>query len=200
MSGLGHLIYLCATALQGPVVLGLLLALAWSLLELGATLRERRLRRARRGWPDYMARLRRDPAAAGDFFLTAAAYAGFLEAFARRGGDLRARPPLLAKLAVDLEVAASAALARTSLVARLAPALGLMGTLIPLGPALLGVSGGDLERVVQSLVVAFGTTVIGLFAGILCHGITLARRGWYAQDLANVEFVLSALEPGGPLT
>lgn len=194
MSGLSHLVYLCATALQWPVILGLVLALAWSLLEVGASLRERRTRRARAGWSAYMARLRDDSSAAEAFF-AGSGYAGFLEAFAERGRALRGRHALLAKLVVDLEVSASASLARTSLVARLAPALGLMGTLIPLGPALLGLSAGDLERVVQSLVVAFGTTVLGLFAGVLCHMLTLTRRGWYAQDLANAEFVLRALAP-----
>ncbi len=40
------------------------------------------------------------------------------------------------------------------------PALGLMGTLIPLGPALVGLAVGDIQTMSTNLVIAFSTTVI----------------------------------------
>lgn len=37
-----------------------------------------------------------------------------------------------------------------------------MGTLIPMGPALIGLSGGDIKSMADNPVIAFATTVIGL--------------------------------------
>jgi hypothetical protein len=50
---------------------------------------------------------------------------------------------------------------RARLWVRLGPALGLAGTLIPLGPALLGLAANDLEALSAGLIIAFGTTVLG---------------------------------------
>ncbi|MCA9042054.1 MAG: MotA/TolQ/ExbB proton channel family protein [Planctomycetaceae bacterium] len=77
---------------------------------------------------------------------------------------------------------------------RIGPILGLMGTLIPLSPALLGLSAGNLDQLAQNLVVAFSTTVLGLFIAGICYGIWLTRRQWYAADLANVEYICQSLQ------
>lgn len=77
-------------------------------------------------------------------------------------------------------------LEKTELTCRVAPMLGLMGTLIPLGPALIALTGGDIETLSKKLVVAFTTTVIGLAASAISLWITTVRRRWYDTDIRAV--------------
>ena len=76
---------------------------------------------------------------------------------------------------------------------RVGPLLGLMGTLIPLGPALMSLASGDIQTLSKNLVVAFTTTVLGLFVGGVCFAMSLARRRWYAQDIADIEYLYQCL-------
>ncbi len=70
-------------------------------------------------------------------------------------------------------------LERNDLLARSGPILGLMGTLIPLGPGLTALGQGSLDILATALTVAFDTTVIGLLVGLLAYGIGRIRRRWY---------------------
>lgn len=74
---------------------------------------------------------------------------------------------------------------------RLGPLLGLVGTLIPLGPGLMALNDGDLGMLSSQLVVAFSTTVVGLLIGGISYGIAMARA--HAADLVtgDVELVSS---------
>ena len=69
-------------------------------------------------------------------------------------------------------------------VAKVAPMVGLMGTLIPLGPGIDALSKGDMSMLAQSLLVAFNTTVVGLISAVICLLIAKVRRRWNA-DYAN---------------
>lgn len=75
-------------------------------------------------------------------------------------------------------------LGQTFLAARIAPMLGLMGTLIPLGPALTGLATGDIETLAANLVVAFSTTVVGLAVAVIMTWVSTVRQRWYDNDLA----------------
>ena len=55
---------------------------------------------------------------------------------------------------------------RSDFLARIAPMLGLMGTLIPLGPGLSALGEGELSILTTAMSVAFDTTVLGLLVGI----------------------------------
>ena len=79
---------------------------------------------------------------------------------------------------------------------RVGPSLGLMGTLIPLSPALSGLARGDVARLTDNLRVAFSITVLGLLVGAVAFGISLVRDRLYAQDLSDLEFVAALLEEG----
>ncbi|MBL8816980.1 MAG: MotA/TolQ/ExbB proton channel family protein [Planctomyces sp.] len=73
------------------------------------------------------------------------------------------------------------------------PALGLMGTLIPLGPALVGLAVGDIQTMSSNLVIAFSTTVIGLLVGMIAASLTSLRRRWYQADAALLNFAADRL-------
>lgn len=70
-------------------------------------------------------------------------------------------------------------LERVDLLARSGPILGLMGTLIPLGPGLSAMSQGHLDQLATAITVAFDTTVIGLLVGLLGFLLGRIRRRWY---------------------
>ncbi len=73
------------------------------------------------------------------------------------------------------------------------PALGLMGTLIPLSPALAALAEGDVQRLTDDLRVAFSVTVVGLLVGMIAFAVSLVRDRLYAQDYSDVEYVLAGL-------
>lgn len=69
----------------------------------------------------------------------------------------------------------------TDLLARSGPILGLMGTLIPLGPGLTALGTGEIDILATALTVAFDTTVVGLLIGLLAYAIGRVRRRWYER-------------------
>lgn len=82
----------------------------------------------------------------------------------------------------------SKALEKPHLLIRLGPILGLMGTLIPLGPALLGLSTGNLDELSSNLSIAFSSTVVGLFIGAVAMITYRIKKRWYRQDLNDMEY------------
>jgi len=91
------------------------------------------------------------------------------------------------------ELKISEALDKTRVMIRIGPMLGLMGTLIPMGPALLALTRGDLTQMANSLIIAFGTTVSGLTIGVLAYVISVARERWYAQDRQDMEYIVDLM-------
>ncbi|MBV0934836.1 MotA/TolQ/ExbB proton channel family protein [Marinobacterium weihaiense] len=76
---------------------------------------------------------------------------------------------------------------RADFITRIAPMLGLMGTLIPLGPGLSALGDGELSILTTAMTVAFDTTVIGLLTGIIGFVLGRLRRRWYDQLIARME-------------
>ena len=65
--------------------------------------------------------------------------------------------------------------------------LGLMGTLIPLGPGLAALGDGDVKILSTAMSVAFDTTVLGLLAGMTGFIISRLRKRWYDKALTIME-------------
>lgn len=94
-------------------------------------------------------------------------------------------------LALDrTEAALAATIDRARFWIRVGPALGLAGTLIPLGPALMALAENNLKALSAGLILAFGTTVLGLFAGSLGWIISSTQERWYRLDLAEIRHAL----------
>lgn len=85
------------------------------------------------------------------------------------------------------EIAVTSALDRSRALVRLGPMLGLAGTIIPLGPALQSLLGGDMAAMVNHLVVGFGAVVCGLVLSGIAYAITLVRERWARVDLKELE-------------
>lgn len=98
------------------------------------------------------------------------------------------------KLISDFELEAEKDLSISKTLAKMGPMLGLMGTLIPMGPALVGLSSGDIASMAYNMQVAFATTVVGLFAagiGYITHQI---KKRWYTVQVAYLDFVAQLME------
>ncbi len=94
----------------------------------------------------------------------------------------------LAKRIVDeQEDRLNAITSRTSTTSKVAPMLGLMGTLIPLGPGLVSLGQGDTLTLSSSLLIAFDTTVAGLVVAFVTFIITRIRRRWYDNYLSALD-------------
>ncbi len=87
----------------------------------------------------------------------------------------------------DFENMARARIERTDILTRVSPMLGLMGTLIPLGPGLAGLGQGDLSILTNSVTIAFDTTVLGLLAAIIGFILGRLRRRWYDEALRTAD-------------
>lgn len=78
-------------------------------------------------------------------------------------------------------------LERSDLLARIPPMLGLMATIIPLGPGLAALGQGNPAQLASAVTVAFDATVLGLVSGIAGLVIGKLRRRWYEELLESVE-------------
>jgi biopolymer transport protein ExbB/TolQ len=96
----------------------------------------------------------------------------------------RAQPP--GELSV-IERRARRRIERVDILTRLSPMLGLMATLISLGPGLTALSNGNLDLLAESMLTAFDATVLGLAAGALGFVIARLRRRWYDEALNRWE-------------
>ncbi len=97
------------------------------------------------------------------------------------------------RLLSDFEIAADKDLSTSKTLSKMGPMLGLMGTLIPMGPALVGLSTGDIASMAYNMQVAFATTVVGLFAAAIGFITQQVKQRWYLQDMTNLEFVAELL-------
>jgi biopolymer transport protein ExbB/TolQ len=189
--------------LMMPTVAGLLLCLAWVLYEMGGYCAERRqmllekdweymrllqeLGRSRNdkplNWEEILLRYRTPPIIKStlmDFIATPVAFTETRKIIARR-------------VLEQQEEKAQQVLDRTDILAKVGPMLGLIGTLIPLGPGLAALGSGDVSVLAQAVIVAFDTTVTGLVIGGLAFWITRMRQRRFEKYLAMLEAVLETM-------
>ena len=98
-------------------------------------------------------------------------------------------PAQIQRLLANFEIAADKDLAISKTLTKLGPILGLMGTLIPMGPALAGLASGDIASMAYNMQIAFATTVVGLVAGAVGFLTQQVKQRWYLQDMTNLEFL-----------
>jgi biopolymer transport protein ExbB/TolQ len=104
----------------------------------------------------------------------------------------KSREALARKLIEKEEAMAAKSLEKTDIVTRLGPTLGLMGTLIPMGPGLAALGSGDINTLANAIIIAFDTTVVGLAAGGIAYVISKVRRRWYEEYLSNLDALCEA--------
>jgi biopolymer transport protein ExbB/TolQ len=189
-------------ALKWPVLIAVLVALLAAIVEVGALLVEIVRRRHRSVWAlERAVDLARAQLAAnqrteavGSLLVVAnsrameEAIGGIVEQLGRPDAEAR-----ISKRLAEYDYRSLRRLERTRILVRFGPALGLMGTLIPLSPALAGLADGDVDTLTENLRIAFGVTVAGLLVGAIAFTVSLIRDRLYAQDYSDVEYIAAAL-------
>ncbi|NLW37140.1 MAG: MotA/TolQ/ExbB proton channel family protein [Peptococcaceae bacterium] len=189
-----------SSGLLAPAIVVLLLLLAVSVIELGGLLVEifTERRRMKVNVPELVEffqgkdagsimsgiensnLFRRQKAVLGELIKHSSLPAASLQALAR-------------KLLAGEELHYARITNRTDLVARLGPMLGLMATLIPLGPGMIALGQGDTKILAESLLTAFDATVTGLAAAGVAYAISRLRKRWYEGYLSNLEALMESL-------
>lgn len=204
---LGDALAQIATALRVPVLLAAIVVLLLGALELGrfgAELWRRRVRARGVDLARLTARAIAEPQHAAYYALSAPgapAATALVELAAARlsapvGAPVTAASsptapspsvPATEHALARYELAAQRRLDRTRLLVRAGPAIGLMGTLIPLAPGLAALGDGNVGSLAENLRDAFGATVVGLLVGTVAFALTLARTRMYTEDLVALE-------------
>jgi len=208
VSGIEEVLFELANALRIPVFAAAIAALAFVLFDLGAFFVElsRRRQQGRREHVEEAATSARQALAANDTpaaqqaLMPLAASAQMADTLASlvEDHDQPGVEDRRAKALADFDLTSLRKLERSRMLVRFGPALGLMGTLIPLSPALEGLAEGDVAQLSENLRAAFSVTVIGLLIGAIAFSISLVRDRLYAQDLSDLEYVVTALDPPDP--
>ena len=128
-------------------------------------------------------------------FYAAGAFAW--QAWQRRSGKAAGFEMLAARRAnpaitvLDLEVLAAERLEFARIATRVAPMLGLVATMIPMGPALKSLSDGNLAQVSENLTIAFSAVILALIAASITYWVVNVRRRWLAEELLEIEALRS---------
>jgi biopolymer transport protein ExbB/TolQ len=193
--GLGDALAEIATALRVPVLLAAILVLLLCGFELGrygSELWRRRWRSRHHDLAAAVAAAVADPANVAAYAYRAPS--GFAEraVFAIVEAVVSGHPAAIEHALASYELAVQRRLDRTRILVRAGPAIGLMGTLIPLAPGLAALGDGDVAQLADDLRDAFAATVIGLLVGTVAFALTLSRTRMYTEDLSALE---RAVEP-----
>ncbi len=86
----------------------------------------------------------------------------------------------------SLELFAFKKLENTSIVTRVSPMLGLVATMIPMGPALKALSNGNIQGISENLMIAFAAVILALITASITYWITTKRKGWYAGEITTI--------------
>lgn len=181
-----------STALQVPVVVAIIYLLARGLLALGGFYGQWSDRLRRR---HHMGTLADIPATQLLDTLEQAcvrpkdALRQALQALRKAPAD----PVWHERVVTEFELAVDQRLALFRTMTRIGPLLGLMGTLIPLGPALVALAGGDIAVLARKMEVAFATTVVGLVIGAIGFMLHQTTQRWAMDDLSLLDLVSARL-------
>jgi hypothetical protein len=100
-----------------------------------------------------------------------------------------------------LEVYAFEKLEFLKLITKVAPMLGLIATMIPMGPALKSLADGNIQGISESLSVAFAGVIFALAAASLTFIVVSGKKRWLAQELLTAKLKIEEQQkiPSRPL-
>jgi biopolymer transport protein ExbB/TolQ len=189
-------IYLISSSLLYPVLFLLSILVIWTILYAGSFCAE---------WIKR-SRLPRVPSEQLPEKIQAGEHKGFFPnrvlQYALRlenvGGDLFLYREAVENLLQDTVQQIYKSLDRLRIVVRIAPGLGLIGTLIPMGTGLAALGQGDMSKLTSDLVIAFTTTVVGMALGLLAYVFWTVTSRWVEEDVKNIELMTEVLTKAQP--
>ena len=192
------ILYTVSTAMLYPVVILLIFLCLWIILYAGGFVGEavkRRRFRTDRHLADFLDNIKEakqlPPEVAENLPLGVAAYANELKEIVN--GPVLFREEKVEDLNQRKEHALAREVDKIRLIVRIGPSLGLMGTLIPMGTGLAGLTQGDMAQLSSSLILAFTTTVVGLALGITAHFFSVVKERWVTEDMRHINLITEAM-------
>ncbi|MEM9420349.1 MAG: MotA/TolQ/ExbB proton channel family protein [Planctomycetota bacterium] len=184
------ILYWISTGLLIPVIVLLIIGFVWSILILGGLYGSHTARRRlHETMQQIFTELESKPAREVDYSSIERFHPALSGAIARIA-KLDWNPVHADKVLVDFEMAGDKGLGPSKILMRLGPTLGLMGTLIPMGPALVGLASGDIVSMAANMQVAFATTVVGVFGGGVGFLTLLIKKRWFVQDVNSLQYII----------
>lgn len=168
LAGLETFLYVISSALFYPVVVGLVLLTFWIVISFGGFLRE------------YIERKQ------GSYFALDR-FKKILESELSTYADNS--DINLERRLQEAELGLIKSLDKIRFAIRVGPALGLMGTLIPMGISLSALAQGDMPKMAGSMVTAFTTTVVGLACGMAAYLMSMVKEKWVRADMREMEYL-----------
>jgi len=92
----------------------------------------------------------------------------------------------------EVEVFALKQLETVRIVTRVTPMLGLIATLVPMGPALVALQENNTYAMGEHMAVAFTAVTISLVAASLTFWVASIKKRWFAEELVEIEKQLGA--------
>jgi biopolymer transport protein ExbB/TolQ len=172
LAGLETFLYIIASTLFYPVVVGLILLIFWLVICFGGFLREYIDRRQGRSpvLPKFKKMLDAE----------VISQSASLDVHLEKGLQI-----------AELELIKG--LDKVRFAIRVGPALGLMGTLIPMGVALAAMAQGDMTKMASNMVTAFTSTIVGLACGVIAYLMSLVKEKWVRADMREMEYLTELL-------
>ena len=189
MNVISDILYWISTGLLVPVIVLLIFFFIRALLLIGSFFGE--YMQNRRVNASLGARISKLTVADAPAFAASlpAGSGSLFEAYARKiaesAGD-QARTDLLLS---EFEIASDKNIATSKVLTKMGPILGLMGTLIPMRPALVGLAQGDIASMAYNMQVAFATTVVGLTVSAIGFCTQQAKERWAVARVALLEYL-----------
>ncbi len=91
------------------------------------------------------------------------------------------------KTVTDLEIFALKELEKQRIVTRIAPMLGLVATMIPMGPALKALADGNIQGISENLVIAFAAVIFGLMTASITFWTASVKKRWFVGELNDLQ-------------
>lgn len=172
LAGLETFLYVISSAIFYPVIVGLILLTLWVVIYFGGFLRE------------YLERKQGK-------LCVLERFKEILESELSTSVDNL--DINLERRLQEFELGLIKSLDKIRFVIRVGPALGLMGTLIPMGISLSALAQGDLLKMASSMVTAFTTTVVGLACGVCAYLMSMVKERWARSDMREMEYMTELL-------
>ncbi|MGB0911212.1 MAG: MotA/TolQ/ExbB proton channel family protein [Nitrospirales bacterium] len=94
-----------------------------------------------------------------------------------------------------LDLLALKELEASRIITRIAPMLGLVGTMIPMGPALKSLADGNVQGISENLIVAFAAVTFGLVTASITFCLASIHKRWLASELHDIQMIQQARRP-----
>ena len=197
---LADVLHVVSQALLIPVILLLIAFIGYALFCIGSIIAENvtERRNFRVEVPKFLNALMKAPAEELPSVIKASGLLNRQKAALLTVYDYRSLPgdalvALIRREVSEEEVRYQRIVDRNNIAAKVSPMVGLMGTLIPLGPGIAALGQGDTALLSSSLLIAFDTTVAGLIVAAICLGVGKLRSNWYDDYMSALDSAMATM-------